>query len=159
VFEALERSKARGRLKRAFSTVDAVNVLAFAEKGLLTSQLCVISAGVLEESVRLHLSEYARVKSLGFVANFVTRRIQKLTNLNSEKLIELLRDLDPSLADEMATFLDDRRRSALNSLIALRHAVAHGKDSSTSLASVVQYGAVIFEILDRLDEVFQRIAV
>ena len=159
MFEALERDRARGRLRRAFGVADKVDPLALEVKGLLIRYLCVISSGTLEECLRLHISEYARVKSLGYVAAFVTGRVSKTTNLTAGKLINLLGELDDSLADEMTAFIDDRRKAALNSLISLRHAVAHGKDSSTSLHTVTLYKDVVLEILDKVDEMFQRISV
>jgi hypothetical protein len=158
MFEALERSRARGRLGRAFAATAALDPLALELKGLLIRHLCVITAGVLEECLRLHISEYARVKSLGYVAAFVTNRVSKTTNLTAERLIGLLGEFDRGLADEMAAFIDDRRKAALNSLISLRHAVAHGKDSSSSLVTVTAYKDVVLEILDKVDDVFQRIS-
>jgi RiboL-PSP-HEPN len=158
VFEALQRRNARGRLKRAFEVTDAVDSLSFEEKGLLARHLCVMSAGVLEESVRLHLSEYAGVVSRGFLPNFTSQRVSKITNLTSDRLISLLRELDDSLAREMEAFIDDRRKAAMNSLIARRHDVAHGKDAGVSLATVKGYRDIILEVLDKLDEIFARIS-
>jgi hypothetical protein len=157
VFEALQRSNAKGRLERAFAVARAINPLAFEVKGLLARHLCVLTAGLLEESLRLHLSEYARVNSRGFVGNFVSEGVAKLTNLHSERLSAILGTLDTSLRDEMSAFLDDRRKSALNSLVARRHEVAHGKDGGVSLATAEEYKAVVLEILEKLDEIFVRI--
>jgi hypothetical protein len=144
-------------LSRAFEVADAVSPLQFEEKGLLTAYLCVVLAGTLEESVRLHVSEYARIKAHPYIASFVTRRLRKTTNLNSERLIDLLGDLDSTLSDDVRVFLDDRRKSALNSLMQLRHKVAHGRATQTSLATVKGYRDVIIELLDHVDALFQEL--
>ena len=156
MFEALQRANARRSLERAFAVTTSVEPLEFETIGLLTRHLCVVCAGVLEEHVRLHVAEYARVKSFGFVASFVSSRISRTTNLNTEKLTQLLREFDASLAEEMEQFMDDRRKEGLNSLMSVRHTVAHGKDNGVSLHRIRQYKDIVLEILDKADEMFTR---
>ena len=158
MFEGLQRSKARARLNRAFELSKSVDPLAFELKATLARHLSVVSAGILEECVRLHISEYARIKSPHFIAAFVTSRIGFTTNLTAEKLSRLFGEFDDRLAEEISIFLDDRRRAALNSLIALRHSVAHGKDNGASFLTVAAYKDVVLEILDKIDEIFERLA-
>jgi hypothetical protein len=159
MLEAMHRANARRRLERAFAIADSIDALNFEQKGLATHHLCILLTGVLEESVRLHISEYALLKSHARIANFVSNQIEYLTNLHSEKIETTLRQMDEDVADEVAGFLDDRRRSALNSLMGLRHKIAHGKDGGgTSLNTVKSYRDVVVEILDKLDEIFKRLA-
>lgn len=157
-YEARERVSARDRLKRAFDLANSVGVLEFELKNLLSSHLCVVSSGTLEECLRLHISEYARLKSPKYIAQFVAKKSRYLTNLTTEKLVGVLRDFDGTLADEINAYMDDRRRSSLNSIISLRHAVAHGKSPGLSFKQVMEYNVVLTEVLDKLDDIFGRIA-
>lgn len=154
MFEALERSKARNRLKRAVEVTDSVQVLDFEVKGLLANHLCILSSGTFEECVRLHISEFSRTNAHAFVASFVMNRIKYITNLKSDKLVSLLGEFDASIALEIENYLDDRRKSALNSLVSLRHRIAHGKDPGSSLVSIIGYITVIYELLDKLEDIF-----
>ncbi len=56
--------------------------------------LCVLVSGFIENAMRILLTEYTKNKSHPNVSNYVSKQIKGITNLNNEKILQLLGSFD-----------------------------------------------------------------
>ena len=93
--------------------------------------LCIVVAGFLEVSVQAVYSEYARGKAHPNIVNYVERRMRDFQNPNMQRISEVAR----SFSVEWSTQLDQDStiRDSINSILANRHQIAHGKSTDVTL--------------------------
>lgn len=112
--------------------------------------LCVLVSGYLESAVCALLLAYAQRRSSPDVASFVERQLGPWTNPKAEKIIDLFGAFSQDWRDDLTTFLVDQRKDSVNSLVALRHKIAHGESVGTSLSQVKSHYRVINEVVDHV---------
>jgi len=88
--------------------------------------LCVLTSGFIEESLRLLLYEYASTHSDTPVASYVSARLEGLTNLNDEKICQLLGSFSDDWRDKFLATRSEEQKDAIDSVLANRHLIAHG---------------------------------
>ncbi len=109
---------------------------------------CILVSGFLESAIVALILDYAERRSSPEVTLYVERHLDFWTNPNAGKIIQLLGSfsLDWKIASEQ--FLIDERKATVNSLIALRHKIAHGESVGTSLTQVKAYYAIALEVVE-----------
>jgi len=112
--------------------------------------LCVLVSGFLDQTVKNFTTEYVSKRASPVVSNFVTQSITNLTNLKSGKLSSHLLAFDPRWKAALETLIADERKDAIDSLVALRHGIAHGKPGDVTLVRVISYYKEIVKIVDGL---------
>lgn len=130
-------------LKRAPSASADIEVQADFAK-----YFCVLVSGFLENAVVALILDVVQRKSAPEIQLYVERRLENWTNPNSEKLINLLGDFSAQWRKQADMFMVDTRRATVNSLVGLRHQIAHGESVGTSLAQVKDYYAAVIEVVD-----------
>ena len=110
--------------------------------------LCVLVSGFFENAVVALVLDFAERRSSPEVSAFVERQLQHWTNPNTEKVCTLLGAFSADWRKRAETFLIDERKESVNSLVALRHKIAHGESVSTSLSQVKAYYGTILEVID-----------
>lgn len=114
--------------------------------------LCVLTAGFMENVVRLTYSAYVGRTGSAQNARFAQGVLERIQNPKAGRLIEIAAAFDPAWGTALEAFLDDNfRGDAVNAIMSNRHLIAHGKNSSISLASVDQYLSRIVEIAEFLE--------
>lgn len=93
---------------------------------------------------------YVKLRSSSEIASFVERQLDRWTNPNTEKILNMFGAFSPSWRLALADYLVDQRKDSLNSFVALRHKIAHGESVGTSLSQVKKNYKVIVEVVDRL---------
>jgi hypothetical protein len=109
--------------------------------------LCVLVSGFLENAVIALVLEVAQKRSAPEIALFVERQLEYWTNPNCDKIITLLGDFSPTWRKHAEDYLVDERRAAVNSLVALRHKIAHGESVGTSLGQIKAYYATVLDVV------------
>lgn len=109
--------------------------------------LCILVSGFLENALIALLLDMTQRRSSPEVALFVERRLDHWTNPNAEKICQLLGEFSSAWRLSAEAFLVDERKAAVNSLVALRHKIAHGESVGTSLAQVKAYYATASEVV------------
>lgn len=109
--------------------------------------LCVLVSGFLENALIELVLDYAQRRSAPQVAYFVERQLEYWTNPNTEKIVQLLGDFNADWRIEAEAYLVDEKKAAVNSLVALRHKIAHGDSVGTSLAQINQYYLTVLEVV------------
>jgi hypothetical protein len=113
--------------------------------------LCVLVSGFLERAIIELILEHARRSSGPTTLRYVEHEIRRVTNLKTQRLTELFGRFEPSWQKDLEEYLIDDKRDAVNSVVNLRNAIAHGKETSVTLHRVREY-------FDRIVLVVEHIA-
>lgn len=108
---------------------------------------CVLVSGYLENAIVALALDVAQRRGAPEVALFVERHLDRWTNPTCERIEKLLGDFSPTWRIEAESFLVDERKAAVNSLVQLRHRIAHGDSVGTTLAQVKAYYATAEDVL------------
>lgn len=114
--------------------------------------LCVLTSGLIETCLRVLFSEYARTHSSNEVYNFVFNQLKYVTNVNIEKIRQLLGSFNPEWADDFTHSITDAQKDAIDSVLANRHNIAHGRSVGISLVRVKDYYDLTIEVLDWISQ-------
>ena len=137
----------RARLAATFALVARMNDQELQSE--FAKYLCVLVSGFLEQAVRDILLSYASLNSDQFVTRYVEGTVAR-TNLNAQRLSELVGLFSSDWQEELSGYVVDERRAALGNIRANRNVIAHGGDSTITLRQVRDYYDRINEVLDFL---------
>jgi len=114
--------------------------------------LCVLAAGFIENALADVYSRYARSSANLYISNFVESTLGKIQNPKSNRFLETARAFNKDWEDTLRDFLDtDGRREAIDSIMANRHLIAHGKDSGISLVRVSDYLGKSVQVIEYIE--------
>ena len=113
--------------------------------------LCVRVSGFIETSVRAILIEYAKDKSDPYVANYVEYRLNQLRTPNMERILQLLGSFRSTWDDELRSLTEGELKHAIDSIIAIRHGIAHGKDVGITYATIRQYYRSALTVIELIE--------
>lgn len=86
--------------------------------------------------------------------------LDRTKNPRAEEILAFVRRFDQTWATELEEWLDsDERKTTINSLIAMRNDIAHGKSSGASASTFHDYYVVVHELVDWLIERFEPLPV
>lgn len=147
------RQRLEATLRRApASTTDIESQSDFAK------YFCVLVSGFLENALVALLLEFAEKRSAPEIAFYIERQLDFWTNPTSDKIVQLLGSFSPDWRTAAEIHLVDERKAALNSLVALRHKIAHGESVGTSLAQVKEYYANVLAVITFLADLVDPLA-
>lgn len=109
--------------------------------------LCVLVSGFIDQAIKNYTIEYVRKRSSETVTNHVSKSVVNLTNMKAEKLISHLLSFDPRWKPTLDTLIADERKAAIDSVVALRHGIAHGKPGDITIARMSSYYAEVSRVM------------
>ena len=115
--------------------------------------LSVLVSGHVEQSVKELVTEYVRVRAEAKVQRYVGNQLNKLQNINQDKLRQLVESFNPEWWQKITADRVDEL-AALDSVTAVRNSVSHGGDSGITLLIVRQYFDLVSILLNDLSELF-----
>jgi hypothetical protein len=119
--------------------------------------LCVRTSGLVDASVSHILSKHIdHPANRSTVRRFAQIRLGRISNLNSERLCKLLSEFDVHWKEMLESFLDSRRKDALDSLVANRNNIAHGRPTTVTVSRVTEFYKRAVEIIDYVDTLVPR---
>lgn len=142
----------KARLDAAFGRAGEVGDMQL--QADLACYLCVLVAGYLEQAARHILGDFATRKAHPQVSRFVERRLGAFTNANSRKLCDLVGDFDSLSRERMEGYVYGERKDAVDSVVANRHQIAHGRDVGLTLSRISAYYKHVAETVDFLEVEF-----
>ena len=114
--------------------------------------LCVLAAGFIENALTDVYSRYARSAANPSISNFVEATLGRIQNPKSSRFLEISRAFNKEWEEALTEFIDiDGRREAIDSIMANRHLIAHGKDSGISLVRVSEYLAKSVQVIEYIE--------
>lgn len=105
----------------------------------LSRYLCVLTSGYLEECLRLVITAYAVSAAAPNVSAYVASKVKTITNINEEKLGQLLNSFSSDWMTTLQTSITFAEKDALDSLIANRNNIAHGQHVGVSYVHVKEW--------------------
>ena len=117
--------------------------------------LCVLVSGFFENAITALILDYVERRSSPEVTLYVERQLKYWTNPNTEKIVSLLSSFDSTWAAQATRHLVDARKESLNSLVSLRHKIAHGESVGTSLYQVKEYYKTVREVVQFLEDLIE----
>lgn len=112
--------------------------------------ICVLTSGYLENALRHYFSEFSKNKSHPFITNYVSLKIKDFMNPNMEKILILTGSFNKDWKESLETFVNGERKDAIDSIVANRNGIAHGRHIGLTLARMKTY-------FDRTSEVIEFI--
>lgn len=112
--------------------------------------LCVLVSGFLEQAIVELLLEYARKHSDKRVQRRIEQNLRNLTNLKTQRLIEILGSFDSEWRHDIEAFLSDEYRDALDGIVDLRNTIAHGRFVGVTMTRVQAYYGKIKAVVEEV---------
>jgi hypothetical protein len=115
--------------------------------------LCILGAGLLENALHAIFIEYVERCSNIPVARFAGEELRYLQNPKTQRFVETARAFREDWAVQLEAFVDaDGRKDAIDSIMALRHQIAHGKDVGVTVSRVNTCLEKSIEVLEFLEQ-------
>ena len=114
--------------------------------------LCVLTSGFIENSLRIILTRYATDKASSEVSNFVESCVKGVTNLNEERIGQLLGAFSSEWRVRFVQKRTEMQKSAIDSVIANRHLIVHGRSVGLTIARMKEYYREVVKVITLVDE-------
>ena len=115
--------------------------------------LCIISAGFLENAISGVYEEFVKNAASEPVANYTITILSKIQNPKAHKFIETASAFKREWGQELESFVtQEARKEAIDSIMANRHLIAHGKNSGVTVARLRQWLDKSVEIVEFIEE-------
>jgi uncharacterized membrane protein len=116
---------------------------------------CVLVSGFFECAIVALVLGYVERRSAPEVASYIERQLKHWTNPNTEKILALLFAFDSVWGAKATAYLVDARKESINSLVAVRHKIAHGESVGTSLYQVKLHYATVLDVVAFLADLME----
>lgn len=148
-----EVSRLRKRLDATFGRVPSSSTDVEVQSDY-AKYLCVLVSGFLENAIVALALNFVERRSAPEITSYIERHLDHWTNPNTEKIINLLGAFSSDWRNNLTAYLVDERRDSINSLVALRHKIAHGESVGTSLSQIKEHYRMILEVVDYIANLF-----
>jgi hypothetical protein len=127
------------QLDATFGRIQQIDVGQIELRADFARYLCVLVSGYLDQTIRDMTAEFVKLRSQPVIADLVVKLTDRTTNLKSSKLREHVLMIDRTWEAQLDLLLVDRTKAALDSVVALRHRIAHGQSADVTLARMLDY--------------------
>ena len=114
--------------------------------------LCILTSGFLESSVRSIYGQYARTRSAPFVANYVDGQLKRFQSPKMGNILELTKSFSPVWEERLRDAVDGERKDAIDSIVAVRHNIAHGRPVGITYHRIRRYYENAIKVVELIDE-------
>jgi hypothetical protein len=118
----------------------------------LAKYLCVLVSGFLEQSIIELLLEYIRIHAHTSVHQHMEPRLRQFTTAKTHRIIELFGSFDANWRKDLEDYLVDQLKDAIDSVVANRHNIAHGKSVGLTISRVQTYYERVKDVVDHLSD-------
>lgn len=112
--------------------------------------LCVLVSGFLEQAIIELLVEYVRQRSPESIQRHVGQRLRRFTSPKANNIIELFGSFDLGWQADLEKYLVDEYKDAVDGVVALRHNIAHGRDTGVTMSSVQSYYNRVKKVVEHI---------
>ena len=101
---------------------------------------CVMASGLLENALPILYGDYVTRCANARVARYANHQLGDIQNPKMNRFLEVARAFDQSWAIDLEAFaLRDGGKEAIDGIMNIRHAVAHGKSTGITIAQITNY--------------------
>ena len=105
----------------------------------LARYLCVLASSYLEAAFREIVVAYTEPRADRHISQFVGRSIKWFTNPNMERILQLVGQFDVQYRKNLEEFCSGELKDSVDSIIANRNNISHGRTSGISLTQISAY--------------------
>jgi hypothetical protein len=114
--------------------------------------LCVLTSGFLETAIRRIYSKYAQDRSHAHVSRYVAKKLDRFTNPKMGRIIELTGLFNKEWAGELQQNTVGELKDAVDSVVDIRHHIAHGRDTNISYVRMRKYYDSVVRVVNLLEQ-------
>ena|SRR5438270_10497617 len=137
----------RQRLDAAFERAKTLMALDIEVQADFAKYLCILVSGYIETSVAQLAIDYCRRRAQTNVSNYANRELSRLQNVKAERLLQLVGSFSEDWRKDVQSYIEGRRRDALNAVIDSRNKIAHGESVTITYSRIREYDTAIQEIV------------
>ncbi len=115
--------------------------------------LCVLVSGFLEMSICASFNQLARSNASPNIANFVKCQLDSFQNPKMGKITELTRTFNSEWANELEKETAGKLRDSVDSIVANRHLIAHGRDVSITYTRIKTYYDDAIRVIEIIQDI------
>lgn len=101
--------------------------------------LCVLVSGLIENSLRISLYNFLSVRCNESVIKYLEHHLSRITNVNCKKIEDVLNLFNKEWGKLFCELLEDKEKSAIDSIINNRNHIAHGDSVGLSFVIMKDY--------------------
>lgn len=140
------------RLDATFDRVQGVNYESELQSDF-AKYLCILVSNYIERAVVELVLEHARRQDAPTLLRFVESRTRRFANANSARIQDLLGSFDPTWRQRLESILVDDRKAAVDSVVSLRNAIAHGQPVGVTYFRIKEYYQRVQDVIDQVADV------
>lgn len=115
--------------------------------------LCVLCAGLLEDSMTQIYGDYAKRSANPIVSSYVFSQLDRIQNPKTQKFIEIAAQFSKSWGAELELFAStDGRKEAIDAIMANRNNIVHGGSSGITISQLTNYLNKSLEVLEHIEK-------
>lgn len=114
--------------------------------------LCILVSGYLETSVRAIYGEYTSKRADENVANYVSSRLGSFQSPKMGNILELTRAFSRQWAEELENATEGELKESVDSIVANRHNIAHGRDVGISYVTIREYYQNAVKVVELIED-------
>jgi hypothetical protein len=114
--------------------------------------LCVLVSGFIEKALSEIVLEHARRAGAPSLQRFVEKNTSRFSNGNSEKILQLLGSFNPDWRNAVESLLVDQYKDSFDSVVSLRHKIAHGSSVGITYTRIKDYFKAITYVIEQIQE-------
>lgn len=114
--------------------------------------LCILVSGYLETSVRTIYGEYTSKRADKNVANYVSSKLGSFQSPKMGNILELTRAFSRQWAEELEIATEGELKESVDSIVANRHNIAHGRDVGVSYVTIREYYQNAVKVIELIED-------
>jgi hypothetical protein len=119
--------------------------------------VCVMISGLLETAVEELCSDYAQAKGHANLAHFVGKSVVRNNKADVKTICETLGRFNGHWQQRASELITDEQKLAINSVVGLRHGIAHGRGEGVSWTVLTaDYYPEVLRAIKELDSGIQN---
>lgn len=147
-----ELSRQLSQLRSLISKSESFSEEEFELRSHWAKYICVLSAGFLENALHEIFSNYCSLRAHPCVARFASKALDRIQNPKADVFVQVADSFNESWKSGLENFIDDNgRKEAINSIMGIRHLIAHGKATSISLVQLKNYLDKSVEVMEFIE--------
>lgn len=124
-------------------------------KAWLAQLMTIWASGYLEATCRDVLLEYTKKRANLNVVDFVSQNLNRPRSPEMENILTLIRGFDQDVANRLDEFTDGSIKESVNSIVGIRHLIAHGRSADISVGRIAQYFDNAKKLARKMEELLQ----
>lgn len=114
--------------------------------------LCILVSGFMERAIRDAYKQYALENAVPPVGNYVGGKLKQFQNPKMEKIIQLTQAFSPEWAEALQSTADEESKAAVDSVVALRNQIAHGRNSGITFVRIKTYYEQALKVVEIIED-------